>query len=60
MKSGHAGAQHAAPLEGWGAAVFGVGALEGAGYLQEEMLVGDGADELKADGKACMSETAGD
>jgi hypothetical protein len=54
------GAQHAAPLQDWGAAVFDVGALEGAGYLQEEILVGDGADELKADGKASGGETAGD
>ena len=38
----------------------GVGALEGVGNLQEEMLVGDGADELKADGKTCWCETARD
>jgi len=34
-----------------------VGALESAGYLEEEMFVGDGADELEADRKARVSET---
>ena len=40
--------------------MFGVGALEGAGYLQEEVLGGDGSEELKADGKARRSETTED
>jgi len=37
-----------------------VGALEGVGDAEEEMLVGDGADELEADGESPASEAAGD
>jgi len=37
-----------------------MGALETMCYLQEEMLVGDGADQLKADGKARGGEAAWD
>ena len=39
--------------------MFGAGALEDSSYLQEEMFLGAGADELKAHGKARGSETAG-
>jgi hypothetical protein len=51
-------ARRAVPLRD-GAAELGLGALEEAGNLQEEMFVGDGADELEADGEACGSETTG-
>ena len=40
--------------------MFSAGALEDGGDLQEEMLIGDGADELEANGKACGRETARD
>jgi len=46
-------------LERW-AEGLGVGALEGVGDAEEEMFVGDGADELEADGEARGSEAAGD
>ena len=47
------------PLHARGAALVGVDALEGVSDLQEEMLIGDGADELKADRQTCGGETAG-
>ena len=43
-----------------GAAGLRMRALERMRDLQEEMFIGDGADELEADGKACCRETAGD
>jgi hypothetical protein len=42
-----------------GAAGLRMGALEGGGDLQEEVFVGDGADELKPDRETGGSETAG-
>jgi hypothetical protein len=39
---------------------LGVGAFERAGDLEQEMLIGNGADELKADRKAFRGEAAGD
>ena len=52
-------ARRVVPLRGRGAALGGMGALEGTGDLQEEMLVGDGANELEADRKDLGSEAAG-
>jgi hypothetical protein len=37
--------------------VVGVNAVEEVGDLQKEMFIGDGADELEADGKARVTET---
>ena len=48
------------PLQVRGATLRGVGALEGVGDLQEEMLVGDGADELEANWEVFGCEAAGD
>ena len=47
------------PLRVRGAAGLRMGALDGGGDLQEEVFVGDGANELKADWETGGSETAG-
>lgn len=48
------------PLQTYGSASVGVGALEDGGDLQEDVLIGDGADEFETYGKARGGEAAGD